>query len=100
MATRISKHRRGTHGTGTRLSLLVILVGLYVAVYLAVAGLLHVLTTPDAVAAAFVPDEATASAPGAPGWPARIALGGARRTDAPGPASARTDTDNDTRRRR
>ena len=100
VATRYSKFRPRPPRTGARLPLLVILIGLYVAVYLAVAGLLHVLTSPDAVAAAFVPDTSTASEVGAPRWPVPLSLVGPRPGDSPGRPTARPDEDNESRRRR
>ena len=79
---------------------LVMLLGLYVALGLAVAGLLHVMTSPDAIAAAFVPDASTASESGASRWPATFSVAGPRRVDAPGQPTARTHQDNDSRRQR
>jgi hypothetical protein len=59
-----TRHRAGSRRTRSAFVVAAVLLGFYVAMYLAVVGVVHILASPDAFAGGFVP-EAPASASGA-----------------------------------
>ena len=66
MAAKDSSHDAASSRTRTPIRVAAVLLGIYIAMYLAVAGIIHALTSPDA-AVAFVPDGSmTPSAAGSP----------------------------------
>ena len=51
MATKNRNHDAGSHRMRSPIKSAVVLLSIYIAMYLAVAGITHVLTSPDAAAA-------------------------------------------------
>ena len=65
MALTYARHRTGSRRTRSAFVVAAVLIGFYVAMYLAVVGVLHILASPDAFAGGFVP-QAPASGAAAP----------------------------------
>jgi len=91
VATSDPSHDAGSAFIGSPIRAAAILLGIYIAMYLAVAGVVHVLAWPDA-AAAVAPDFSLAPALDAVASNPPVSAGESPRRDSPGQGLERTDT--------